>query len=220
MPKKPALLLAIAALFASLVYLFAWSSIFTVASIKVVGAPTDEASALVQSRSELSVGQKLARVEPRSTAHRVESIDWVRRADVSRNWISGDVSITVSSRVPKAQFKGQMIDSTGKLFTLPGISRATLPKVAAANPKLGVGAIELFTSLPDDFSQRVTLLSALNESNYLVYITENGRDVRVQWGKNEDAALKVEVFTALMALKENAKVRRVDLSAPHAPIVK
>jgi hypothetical protein len=40
------------------------------------------------------------------------------------------------------------------------------------------------------------------------------------WGANEETALKIEVISALLALEENKKVRRIDVSAPHAPIVK
>jgi cell division septal protein FtsQ len=218
--KKPFFLLISASVFAALIYLFAWSSIFSVSSIEVKGAPTKEATTLIASTSKIVVSQKLARVEPRSTARRIESIDWIRKAEVSRNWINGAVTITVSSRIPTAQFKGQMIDAAGKIFTLPGFNPEPLPRVAAPTPELGLGAIDLFKSLPQEFSERISLLSAINESNYLLYLTEKGRDIRVQWGKNEDNALKVEVFTALINLKENAKVRRVDLSAPHAPIVK
>jgi hypothetical protein len=47
-----------------------------------------------------------------------------------------------------------------------------------------------------------------------------GRDLRIFWGANEKSALKMQVLRALLALPENEKIRRVDLSAPHAPIVK
>ena len=46
------------------------------------------------------------------------------------------------------------------------------------------------------------------------------RDLRVLWGKNEKSELKVEVIEALIALEENKNIRRIDVSAPHAPIVK
>jgi hypothetical protein len=42
----------------------------------------------------------------------------------------------------------------------------------------------------------------------------------VQWGANEKSALKIEVINALIALEENKNIRRIDVSAPHAPIVK
>jgi hypothetical protein len=40
------------------------------------------------------------------------------------------------------------------------------------------------------------------------------------WGTNSDLNLKIKVYEALIALKENSKIVTVDVSAPHAPIVK
>jgi hypothetical protein len=51
-------------------------------------------------------------------------------------------------------------------------------------------------------------------------VTLNGREIRVLWGKNEKSELKIEVIQALTALEENKNIRRIDVSAPHAPIVK
>jgi hypothetical protein len=42
----------------------------------------------------------------------------------------------------------------------------------------------------------------------------------VAWGDLTNMSLKVQVFQALIALPENSKITEIDLSAPHAPIVK
>jgi hypothetical protein len=46
------------------------------------------------------------------------------------------------------------------------------------------------------------------------------RVLNVKWGSRDDGDLKIQVFNALLKDKENKKVRTIDLSAPHAPIVK
>jgi hypothetical protein len=46
------------------------------------------------------------------------------------------------------------------------------------------------------------------------------RKLLVQWGSLEELALKVRVYKALLALPENKSINKIDLSAPHAPIVK
>jgi hypothetical protein len=46
------------------------------------------------------------------------------------------------------------------------------------------------------------------------------RRLLVQWGSLDDLALKVNVYKLLLALPENKSIKRIDLSAPHAPIVK
>jgi cell division septal protein FtsQ len=210
----------IAALFVGLVYLFAWSSIFSVSSVTVTGAPTPDSEAQVMQSVNITPGEKLARVEPRAIATRLDSIDWVASVDISRHWLSGHVEIAVSPRIPTAYFNGSTIDSTGKVFVLPGFSGANLPKVSAAHPKIGLAAIALFQSLPDSFKSEVTSLSAHDSSSFLLHLTIDGRDLQITWGKNEQMALKIQVINALIAIPENKNIRRIDISAPHAPIVK
>jgi hypothetical protein len=47
-----------------------------------------------------------------------------------------------------------------------------------------------------------------------------GKNLEIRWGTNSDNELKLKVYKALLALPENSAIKRVDLSAPHAPIVK
>ena len=210
----------IAAIFAGLVYLFAWSSIFTVSSISITGAPTPETKSAILSMSELVPGQKLARVEPRAIAHRITHLAWIKRVEISRNWINGKVEVAITPRTPTAYFNGATIDASGTIFTLPGFSGGELPRVSAPTPALGLSAITLFQGLPANFRSQVISLSAHNDSNFAMQVMIDGRELRVLWGKNEKSELKIEVIKALMALEENKNIRRIDVSAPHAPIVK
>jgi len=210
----------VSVLFAGLVYLFAWSSIFTVSSIALSGAPTPETEKSILQIASLAQGQKLARVEPRAIAHRVEDLPWIQSVEISRNWINGKVAIKVTPRVPTAYFNGETIDATGAIFTLPGFSGGDLPRVSAGTPEAGLLAIDLFQGLPREFASKVISLSAYNDSNFAMQVRLLNRDLRVLWGKNEKSELKVEVIEALIALEENKNIRRIDVSAPHAPIVK
>ena len=63
-------------------------------------------------------------------------------------------------------------------------------------------------------------LSAHNDSNFAMQVALLGREIRVLWGKNEKSELKIQVINSLIALEENKNIRRIDISAPHAPIVK
>lgn len=206
--------------FAALVYLLAWSSIFTVSAVKVTGAPSASSKAHILKVAGIALNQKLARVEPRSVEATIKSIEWVDHAHISRNWISGEVDIEISPRIPVAFYNGHTIDRTGTVFTLPGLSDSSLPQVSALKPELGLRAISLFKSLPQSFRESVTSLVAVDELNFQLNISYKGRAISVMWGRDEKSALKIEVFNALMALKENARVTRIDLSAPHAPLVK
>jgi len=219
-PKIPLAGVIVAVLFAGLVYLFAWSSIFSVSSIAISGAPTPDTQNTILKIADLSPGQKLARVEPRAIAHRISDLTWIKNVEISRNWINGKVAIAITPRTPTAYFNGATIDASGTIFTLPGFSGGDLPRVSASTPQLGLSAITLFQGLPRDFKSQVISLSAHNDSNFAMQVTLNGREIRVLWGKNEKSELKIEVIQALTALEENKNIRRIDVSAPHAPIVK
>ena len=218
--KAPLIGVLIAALFAGLVYLFAWSSIFAVSTISITGAPTTETEKTISQIAAISSGQKLARVEPRAIAHRIEDLAWIKSVEISRNWINGKVEIVITPRTPSAYFNGSTMDVSGAIFTLPGFEGADLPRVSAPTPELGLSATELFQSLPEEFKSKVISLSAHNQSNIAMRIALDGKEIKVLWGTNEKSALKIEVISALIALEENKNIRRIDVSAPHAPIVK
>lgn len=207
-------------IFAGLVYLLAWSSVFTVKEITVSGAPTKVSKDLVLETSEIVVGQKLARIEPRSAEHRIESLAWIKKISISRDWISGQVNLAITPRTPKAYYNGKTLDASGKIFELPGFDGGKLPQVSAPTPELGIEAVALFRDLPVDFRDQVTSLSALNEANFSLAINHKGRSLSVKWGANVENPLKVQVIQALLEQPENKRIKRVDLSAPHAPIVK
>jgi hypothetical protein len=44
--------------------------------------------------------------------------------------------------------------------------------------------------------------------------------MQIIWGDGEDTSLKLKVITALLDLPENKSIRLIDVTAPHAPIVK
>ena len=98
--KVPLAGIVIAALFAGLVYLFAWSSIFAVSTVAITGAPTSETEKTISQIAAISSGQKLARVEPRAIAHRIEDLTWIKSVEISRNWINGEVDIVITPRTP------------------------------------------------------------------------------------------------------------------------
>mgnify|MGYP000311273594 FL=1 len=207
-------------IFAALVYLFAWSSLFSVKSIEVSGLPKELSAETVISKTEIVKGEKLARIEPRAIEKKLSEMSWVEQASVDRNWINGHVTIALAARVPVGIFQGKAIDATGKLFELPGNAPQGLPVVSAGSPALGLDAIALFTELPADIQGEVITISAANQSSISSWQNYLGRQIKVMWGSSRQVGLKVSVYRALRTLPENKNVKRIDLSAPHAPIVK
>jgi cell division protein FtsQ len=194
-------------------YALGWSTLFTVSSVEVTG--TDQF--LPQN---VKVGEKLARVEPRAVAATYEKFAFVQDAQVSRNWISGKVTISITTRTPVAIFNNQAIDDSGKAFVVKGNVPAALPLIQAGNVETAVTAVEFLTSLPDEIRSDLKVLKVRSTGAYVLEVDIEGRNVEVRWGLATDNELKAKVYKALLAQPENAKLKRMDLSAPHAPIVK
>ena len=51
-------------------------------------------------------------------------------------------------------------------------------------------------------------------------IAEGKRSLMVIWGSDIEIDLKLKVYKALVALPENSKVMKIDLTEPRSPIVK
>jgi cell division septal protein FtsQ len=213
MKNKRLLALAIAIIVGLASYALGWSTLFTVSSVEIKG--TDQF--LPQS---VKVGEKLARIEPRAVASTYENFAFVQDAQVSRNWISGKVTISITTRTPVAIFNNQAIDDSGKAFVVKGNLPAALPQIQASNVEIAVTAVEFMTSLPDEIRSGLKILKVRSTGAYVMDVDVEGRKVEVRWGFATDNELKAKVYKALLAQPENAKLKRMDLSAPHAPIVK
>ena len=212
--KNKRLIALAAVLFLGLAsYALGWSTLFTVSSVEVKG--TDQF--LPQN---VKVGEKLARVEPRAVAATYEKFAFVRDAQVSRNWISGKVTISITTRTPIAIFSNQAIDESGKAFVVKGNLPASLPTIQAADVESAVTAVKFLLTLPTEIKSGLKILKVRSTGAYVLEVDVEGRNVEVRWGLATDNELKAKVYKALLAQPENAKLKRMDLSAPHAPIVK
>jgi len=198
---------------AAVTYILGWSSLFTVSAIEIVGGKTQINSGIVE-------GQKLARVEPRAVAAQFEKLDWVLEARVTRNWINGKVLIELTERTPIARYNNTVIDSTGKSFVLRELPPTNLVQIQAADLAAAIRAVTFFTTLPPDLKSALTVVK-MRSSGALVLVANNaGKNLEIRWGSDSENELKIKVYKALIALPENAAIKRVDVSAPHAPIVK
>jgi cell division septal protein FtsQ len=209
----------------ALAYLLGWSSIFSVKKVEITGAPTAAVLANIEMKSQIEVGQQLARVNPQSAARKIEKLLWVKDVAISRNWLSGAVAIEINPRQPLAFFNsdqvpGQTIDEEGQLFSLPGYTNPDLALISAKSPDSALKANELFTQLPESFRSHITSMMATSSNTFTLNSTIEGRDIRIRWGDSQDMALKISVINSLLKLPENKKIKVIDVVAPHAPIVK
>jgi hypothetical protein len=71
--RSTRILIAVILIFGAGSYLLGWSSLLSVRSIEIVGAPTKESQLAVSRSLNISTGDKLARVDPRSLSNRLRS---------------------------------------------------------------------------------------------------------------------------------------------------
>lgn len=207
------ILLGSGLLLALATYILGWSTLFTVTSVDVTGAKA-------QINSGVLVGQKLARVEPRAVEARIEKLEWVAKAQVSRNWINGKVEIKVTERTPVAIFNDQVIDSDGKSFTIRTPVTTQLIQIQASDLETAVKAVSFYVSLPEDLKSATRIIKVRSTGALVLEIDRDGNKVEIRWGIDTEKELKIRVYKEVIALPENKLIKRVDVSAPRAPIVK
>ena len=206
-------------LFGGLVYLLGWSSLFSVSSVTVEGAPTPQAQQRVAQIAAIAAGDQLARIDQRAIAAKLKPLTWIESVDIQRDWISKKVTIAIAPRIPVARLNSLFLASDGTTFALPGGTTREIPTVVTTSRTAGIAAAELFTSLPADFTKTILQMRAGNQSFSFTLATERG-PIQVRWGSDSDNELKLRVMRALLAAPENRSITQIDVSAPHAPIVK
>ena len=212
--KKRRLVIALTLIvFALAAYALGWSNLLTVSSVEIKGTGT-------YLSTTIKPGERLARIEPRAVAKEYEKLDWVQRAEVSRNWINGKITITITERLPIAIFNNRAIDKDGVSFAITNQSTKGLPRIQAPSIDSAITAAAFFSALPQEIASSVQLVKVGNGEMYTLQMQATGHVIEVVWGSSQDNALKATVYKALIARAENSKIHQLDLSAPHAPIVK
>ena len=194
-------------------YILGYSTFFTVSAVEVIGSTKPINTGITK-------GQKLARVEPRTVATKLEELDWVESADVSRNWINGKVVVELKPRTPIATFQNQVLDSTGASFVPQGARPAGLIEIQAGSVEDASKAVAFLAELPEELNSTLTVVKVRSTGALVLIMESEGKKIELRWGTNSENELKLKVYKALIALPENANIKRVDVSAPHAPIVK
>lgn len=234
--KRLAITTTTIAAFAAMAYLLGWSSVLTVKSVEIIGTTAQPAILAQFENDEVlpQVGQKLARVDPRAIERSLSKLDWLSTADVSRNWISKQISIVVTERVAVAKAlttENSMVnlDISGVIFK-PTSSRQLqgqdmLPIVSTAGDSKAdlSGVVKLLQQLPEDLQyliQDLRQISVTKSGDILMQTRINQLPVEINWGGVQQLEQKSSILIALLKLPENNEVRQVDLSQPSAPVVK
>lgn len=220
MSKKLRIGVVLLTSFALITYLVAWSPLFKVRTISTEGIPSGVDRLALISSMDINIGDRIARIDPRSIERSLEEESWVKSASLERDWLNGEVRLVLKPKIAVGIYKGRAIDGQGSLFDSPEVLSKNLPIVTAANPKIGLVAVDLFAKFPNEIKSSTLSVSASASGVISTWQQFEGGKVKIIWGSARDIELKVSVLKALLQLPENSTVKRVDLSAPHAPIVK
>jgi cell division protein FtsQ len=207
-------LLVVAAVSASVWVVF-FSSYVTAEQVDVTGTTTI-GSARIERTADVPTGTPLARLDLDSIRRRVESIDAVKRAEVSRSWPHA-VHIEVTERTPVAVIdRGQglqALDASGVLFGHYDSRPKRLPLVNAeadtAKEALAEGG-RVIGSLPARIASRVDTVE-VSSVDKIQLVLGNGR--KVLWGSAEDSGQKAEVLAVLL----RRPGQQIDVSVPGRP---
>jgi cell division septal protein FtsQ len=204
---------------ATLAFLLGWTNLFTVQAVSVTGSPNSELTKQVLQISNVHEGEKLARIEPRNIASKLQSagINWIESIKISRNWFTRKVEIKLNARTPIAKAGDSFIDQSGVLFTSPIAISAKLPEIYGGDQAIRSDLVAFYLSLPSDLKSKLSQLNASSAKNYQIQTSDG---LRIIWGANSDNSLKIKIYKALLALPENSKIKLMDLSDPTKPTVK
>jgi cell division protein FtsQ len=210
-------LLLVAAVSGS-VWLVFFSSYVTARSVDVSGART-VAESRIKRAAEVPMGTPLARLDLNAIRTRVESIESVRRVEVSRSW-PHTVHIVVTERTPIAvinQGKGlQALDSQGVLFGSYATRPRRLPLVRTEPSTSSEALVEtgrVIDALPPQIAGRVDMVNVATVDK-IELVLSNGR--QVLWGSAENSDQKAEVLAVLL----KRPGQQIDVSVPGQPTTK
>ena len=193
-------------------YALGYSTLFTVSSVEIIGSRLNINPGVIK-------GEKLARIQPKVIATKFENMTWVKKAEVSRDWISGKVTVRILERTPVALYNGKAFDVEGKSFQLQNGKTSDLIQIQAIDATSALKAVDLLNSLDSQLSQTLKSIKVQNSGSLELQLAQGDRILEVKWGINSENELKTRVYQRILALPENKKITKIDLSAPHAPIV-
>lgn len=213
------------------VYVLGWSHLISVKSIAISGTQysSEISHTLTQSGVSVKIGDPMARVDVRAISRIAQNIEWIKRCNISRNWWSGKLSITIDERTPVARFnddKGESsyFDAGGAIFHRPA-ERMDLPLINfyenTADARSAVAT--WLSALPQELiagMKSVTVRSADSIAMETTAAENAQKSITIDWGAPIDMTLKVKVFRALSRAPENAQQSTFDLTNPLAPVTR
>ena len=220
--------------FALLAFILGWSSVLTVKEISFTGAPQSYLGDLVAKQvaktvPDLRLGEPMARMNLPALSKGIASVPWIEKSSISRNWFTGKIKITLTTRTPVATITSnngevKYLDASGYEFTeplpFPGLAQVTLGSEDAGTR---LAASKFIRMMPADLLVAMRSLFVAGPDQITMKSEIDGKVLTINWGSSKNAAeisAKVQVLRTLISMPENAKISTVDLANLRAPVVK
>lgn len=230
--RQVALVVAGVLVVAGLGYLVLFSPVFRLdpERVAVTGAGTVVAVDQVDAVVARHAGTPLPRLDTGAVREEVLQVPGVREASVTRDWPTG-LTVALVSREPVAAVPEAQAPegAAGPGFTLLDeegvpVGRSDAPPdglpvvgVPAEQPRTLAAVLAVVRSLPDDLVAQVADVSAQTQDTIAMTLRDG---VRVEWGSDDETALKATVLKTLRASPAAAGATVIDVSAPRLPITR
>jgi len=205
-------------------YVLGWSKLLVVKKIDLAANGNEVAISQIIEPTDIHIGLPLARVNVSKINRDLSSLTWIKQLKVNRHWATGNVSIVVTPRIPVARYEvnGNInyFDSEGITFTAPS-APPNLPLITffSEGQASKQAVAEFLAQIPADFLAGMSELRVLSPESIKMATSLPGYiNLEVSWGSPTELTLKVNVLRHLLALGDNSKVIRVDLTNPSQPV--
>jgi len=205
-------------------YVLGWSKLLVVKKIDLAANGNEVAISQIIEPTDIHIGLPLARVNVSKINRDLSSLTWIKQLKVNRHWVTGNVSIVVTPRIPVARYEvnGNInyFDSEGITFTAPS-APPNLPLITffSEGQASKQAVAEFLAQIPADFLAGMSELRVLSPESIKMATSLPGYvSLEVSWGSPTELPLKVNVLRHLLALGDNSKVIRVDLTNPSQPV--
>jgi cell division protein FtsQ len=215
-----AVVCALVALAAVLVWLGGFSSVLATRTVTVTGLADAAEQQAVADAAAVQIGTPLARVDTGGAAERVALIPTIASVSVNRSW-PNTVVVSVQRKVPVLAVKNpqgqlQVVDASGVPFetvtTLPpGVAQVNATS-DSPDPQGVQAAISVLGLLSPERRAQVSGVTVTSAD----LVTLQLGKVSVVWGGLADGPKKLAILEVL--LKTNPAV--IDVSAPDTPITR
>jgi cell division septal protein FtsQ len=220
-----------------LIYVLGWSSLITIQSVEIKGTNQGNliSAQLLAGRSNLVLGEPLARINPKHEENLITDLEWIKAAEVSRNWWSREVEVLVTPKIPIAIFKiegaaetkPRYLASDGSDFSSPQVftNLATVSLINNGQNLVGQRRIiaGFVANLPADLIPGLQNLEITGKGEVIMATNLRKPTLRINWGSSntpEEIVVKSNVLMDLLDLPENKKITYVDLTLANSPVVK